>query len=235
MSIADVRREYNLTGLRRSDLDADPIGQFKKWFDQASGARASGRIRKFCIKLYKALLMASGAEVMDLTAMTLATADKQGRPSARIVLLKGVDQRGFVFYTNYDGRKGHELAENPQAALVFYWPEQERQVCVAGEVSKLPPQESDAYFQSRPRGSRLGAWASHQSAVVRDRAALEAQWNQMETRYAGHEIPRPPYWGGYLLCPARIEFWQGRPNRLHDRFRYTRQPDQTWLIERLSP
>jgi len=179
MSIADVRREYNLTGLRRSDLDANPIGQFKKWFDQASGARASGRIRKFCIKLYKALLMASGAEVMDLTAMTLATADKQGRPSARIVLLKGVDQRGFVFYTNYDGRKGHELAENPQAALVFYWPEQERQVCVAGEVSKLPPQESDAYFQSRPRGSRLGAWASHQSAVVRDRAALEAQWNQM--------------------------------------------------------
>ena len=235
MSIADVRREYNLTGLRRSDLDANPIGQFKKWFDQASGARASGRIRKFCIKLYKALLMASGAEVMDLTAMTLATADKQGRPSARIVLLKGVDQRGFVFYTNYDGRKGHELAENPQAALVFYWPEQERQVCVAGEVSKLPPQESDAYFQSRPRGSRLGAWASHQSAVVRDRAALEAQWNQMETQYAGQEIPRPPHWGGYLLCPARIEFWQGRPNRLHDRFRYTRQPDKTWHIERLSP
>ena len=235
MSIADVRREYNLTGLRRSDLDADPIGQFKKWFDQASGARASGRIRKFCIKLYKALLMASGAELMDLTAMTLATADKQGRPSARIVLLKGVDQRGFVFYTNYDGRKGHELAENPQAALVFYWPEQERQVCVAGEVSKLPPQESDAYFQSRPRGSRLGAWASHQSAVVRDRAALEAQWNQMETQYAGQEIPRPPHWGGYLLCPARIEFWQGRPNRLHDRFRYTCQPDKTWHIERLSP
>src|SRR5271169_3407651 len=119
MSIADVRREYNLTGLRRSELDADPIGQFKKWFDQASGARASGRIRKLCIKLYKRLLMASGAEVMDLTAMTLATADKQGRPSARVVLLKGVDQRGFIFYTNYDSRKGQELAQNQQAALVF--------------------------------------------------------------------------------------------------------------------
>ncbi len=235
MSIADVRREYNLTGLRRSDLDADPIGQFKKWFEQASGARASGRIRKLCIKLYKALLMASGAEIMDLTAMTLATADKQGRPSARIVLLKGVDQRGFVFYSNYDSRKGQELAENPQAALVFYWPEQERQVCVAGEVNKLPPAESDAYFKSRPRGSRLGACVSHQSTVVPDRAALEAKWNQMEAQFAGQEIPRPPNWGGYVLCPARLEFWQGRPNRLHDRFRYTRQPDESWLIERLSP
>ena len=235
MSIADLRREYNLTGLRRSDLEADPIAQFKKWFDQEAGTRTSGRVRKFCIKLYKTVLMAGGAEPMDLTAMTLATADKEGRPSARIVLLKGVDQRGFVFYTNYDSRKGQELAENAQAALVFYWSDQEREVCVAGEVSKLPPAESDAYFKSRPRGSQLGAWASQQSAVVRDRAALEEKWNQMEAQYAGQQIPRPPHWGGYVSSPARIEFWQGRPNRLHDRFRYTRQPDKTWRIERLSP
>jgi len=235
MSIADVRREYNLTGLRRRDLDADPIAQFKNWFDQASGARASGRLRKFCIKLYKRVLLVSGAELMDLTAMTLATADKEGRLSARVVLLKGVDQRGFVFYTNYDSRKGQELAQNPQAALVFYWPEQERQVCIAGEVSKLPPAESDAYFQSRPRGSRIAAWASHQSAVIRDRAALEEQWKRLEAQYAGQEVPRPPFWGGYLLSPARMEFWQGRPNRLHDRFRYARQADGAWQIERLSP
>lgn len=235
MAIADLRREYNLTGLRRRDLEPDPIVQFRKWFDQASGARASGRVRKFFIKLYKKVLLATGAELLDLTAMTLATADKQGRPSARVVLLKGVDQRGFIFYTNYSSRKGQELADNPQAALVFYWPDQERQVCIAGEVSKLPPTESDAYFRTRPHGSRLAAWASEQSATLKDRAALEGKWKQMEAQYAGQEIPRPPFWGGYLLSPARIEFWQGRPNRLHDRFRYTRQPDNTWLIERLSP
>ncbi len=235
MSIADLRREYSLTGLRRRDLEPDPINQFKKWFDQARGARASGRVRKLCIRLYKALLMASGAEPLDLTAMTLATVDKQGRPSARVVLLKGVDPRGFVFYTNYESRKGQELAANPNASLVFYWPDQERQVCIAGEVGKLPPAESDAYFKTRPRGSRLAAWASHQSAPVKDRAALEGQWKQMEAQYAGQEIPRPPFWGGYLLSPARIEFWQGRPNRLHDRFRYSLQPDKTWRMERLSP
>jgi pyridoxamine 5'-phosphate oxidase len=235
MSIADVRREYGLTGLRRSDLEADPIAQFKKWVDQATGARSSGRVRKFCIKLYKSLLLATGVEQMDFTAMTLATADKQGRPSARVVLLKAVDQRGFVFYTNYDSRKAQELAENPQAALVFYWSDQERQVSIAGEVSKLSPEESEAYFQTRPRGSRIAAWASHQSAVIPDRAALEAKWQQVEAQYAGRDVPCPPFWGGYRLAPARIEFWQGRPNRLHDRFRYTRQPDQSWSIERLAP
>jgi pyridoxamine 5'-phosphate oxidase len=235
MSIADLRREYNLTGLRRKDLDADPILQFKRWFAQAQGRRASGQLRKFFVRLYKRLLLMGGAELLDLTAMTLATADHQGRPSARAVLLKGVDERGFIFYTNYESRKGQELAGNPHAALVLYWSDQERQVCIAGEVSKLPPAESDAYFKTRPRGSRLAAWASQQSAVIRDRAALEEQWRQMEAHYPGEDVPRPPFWGGYVLRPARVEFWQGRANRLHDRFRYTRQADKTWLIERLSP
>jgi pyridoxamine 5'-phosphate oxidase len=221
--------------LRRRELEADPIVQFRKWFDQASGARASGQVRKFFIRLYKRFLLASGAEPLDLTAMTLATVDQQGRPSARVVLLKGVDQRGFVFFTNYESRKGRELAENSHAALDFYWPDQERQVSIAGEVNKLTPVESDAYFRTRPRGSRLAAWASEQSSTVKHRAALEGKWKQVEAQYAGQEIPRPPFWGGYLLSPARIEFWQGRPNRLHDRFRYTQQPDKTWLIERLSP
>jgi len=234
MAIADLRREYNLTGLRRRDLESDAIAQFRKWFEQATGARASGRIRKFLIKLYKFLFLIRSAELLDLNAMTLATADRQGRPSARVVLLKGLDERGFVFYTNYDSRKGRELAENPEAALVFYWPEQERQVCVAGQVSKLPRAESEAYFNTRPRGSQIGAWASDQSRVVRDRPELEQKWDQFEERYPS-TVPCPPNWGGYVLNPTRLEFWQGRPNRLHDRFRYTRQADKTWLIERLSP
>jgi len=184
MSIADLRREYNLTGLRRKDLEADPILQFKRWFEQAQGARASGRLRKFFVRLYKRLLLMSGAELMDSTAMTLATADKAGpRPSARVVLLKGVDERGFVFYTNYESRKAQELAENPRAALVFYWSDQERQVCIAGEVSKLSPAESGWLFQdpaareparslgletkrgdSRPRGPR-GTVAANGSSI----------------------------------------------------------------------
>jgi pyridoxamine 5'-phosphate oxidase len=235
MSIADLRREYNLTGLRRADLEADPIVQFGKWFDQAAGARASGRLRKFCIRLYKSLLLVGGMEPMDANAMTLATTDDQGRPSARVVLLKGVDQRGFVFYTNYESRKGRELERNPQAALVFYWSDLERQICVAGSVARVSVEESDAYFNSRPRGSRIAAWASQQSEPVQDRAALEDRWRQFETKYPGQDVPRPPHWGGYLLKPDRLEFWQGRPNRLHDRFRYTRQPDGGWKIDRLSP
>jgi pyridoxamine 5'-phosphate oxidase len=235
MSIADLRREYNLTGLRRKDLDADPIVQFKRWFQQAQGQRASGRLRTFFVRLYKRLLLMGGAESLDLTAMTLATTDKDGHPSARVVLLKGVDERGFIFYTNYESRKAQELADNPHAALVFYWSDQERQVSIAGEVSKLSPAETEAYFKTRPRGSRLAAWASKQSDVIRDRAALEEKWQQMEARYPGEDVPPPPFWGGYLLCPTRMEFWQGRANRLHDRFRYTRQADKTWLIERLSP
>jgi pyridoxamine 5'-phosphate oxidase len=235
MSISNLRREYNLTGLRRKDLDADPVLQFKNWFDQARGARAGGRVRKFFIGLYKSVLMLGGAEPMDVNAMTLATVDSQGQPSARVVLLKGVDERGFIFYTNYGSRKGKELSTNPKAALVFYWSDQERQVCVAGEITKLSTAESEAYFNTRPRGSRLGAWASAQSEPTPDRAALDQKWREMEDRYPGEEIPCPPYWGGYVLRPTRVEFWQGRANRLHDRFCYTRQKDQSWTLERLSP
>jgi pyridoxamine 5'-phosphate oxidase len=235
MSIADFRREYNLTGLRRKDLDKDAIVQFKRWFDQATGTRVSGRIRKFLIKAYKSVMLIKDTEQLDLNAMTLATADRQGRPSARVVLLKGLDARGFIFFTNYNSRKGRELEENPEAALVFYWPEQERQVCVAGQVTRLPKQESEAYFSTRPRGSQIGAWASDQSTPVTARGELESKWQQFEERFPAGEVPCPPHWGGYVLAPTRMEFWQGRPNRLHDRFRYTRQSDQSWTIERLSP
>jgi len=216
MSILDLRREYSLTGLRRRDLEGDPIAQFKKWFDQAAATQMPEKPG-------------------DVNAMTLATADKQGRPSARIVLLKGVDERGFIFFTNYDSRKGHELSENPNAALVFYWPDFERQVSVAGTVTRLPPQESQAYFETRPRGSRLAAWASKQSEVLPDRATLEETWRRLQAQYPGEEVPCPPFWGGYVVAPTRIEFWQGRPNRLHDRFRYSKNADGHWLIERLSP
>ena len=234
-SLADLRREYNLAVLRRSHLHSDPIAQFQRWFEEARAPRASGRLRKFFVGFYKSLLMAAGQEPTDVTAMTLATADKAGRPSARVVLLKGVDERGFIFFTNYDSRKGQELAENPQAAVVFYWADLERQVCVAGAVSKLPASESQAYFQTRPVGSRLAAWTSPQSEVVPDRAELEAKWEQTKARFAANEVTCPPNWGGYVLSPQRIEFWQGGPNRLHDRFRYTRQSDNQWSIERLAP
>jgi pyridoxamine 5'-phosphate oxidase len=214
MAIADIRREYTLAGLRRADLDANPIAQFQKWFGQATNALAQNEI--------------------DVNAATLATVDKNGKPSARIILLKGLDDCGFVFFTNYDSRKGRELMENPNASLVFYWQQLERQVCIAGPVEKVSRAESENYFKSRPRGSQLAAWASNQSDVVADRAALEAMWNEMEKKFS-EEVPLPPNWGGYVLKPERIEFWQGRASRLHDRFCYTRQKNNSWKVERLAP
>src|ERR1044072_3299287 len=234
MGIADLRKEYTLAGLRREDLDSDPIKQFKRWFDDAANARAGGRARKFFIRLYKTVLQISGAEPMEVNAMTLATADKSGRPSARVVLLKGVDERGFIFFTNYDSRKGRELAENPNASLVFYWADLERQVCVTGAVTKVSREESEAYFKSRPRGSRIGAWVSYQSEIITDRAVLDQRQKELEAKYSG-DVPMPPNWGGFVLSPQTIEFWQGRPSRLHARFCYFKNPDGPWRIERLSP
>lgn len=211
-TVAALRQEYALTSLSEGDVDADPIAQFTRWFEQALAAA-----------------------VPEPNAMTVATATRDGVPSARVVLLKGFDARGFVFYTNYEGQKGRELTENPTAALVFHWVELHRQIRIAGTVEKVSMAESDAYFQSRPRGSRLGAWASHQSAVLSGRDVLEARLAELTAQYGEGEIPLPPYWGGYRVIPASVEFWQGRPSRLHDRLRYTRQPDDTWRIERLSP
>jgi pyridoxamine 5'-phosphate oxidase len=212
MSIADLRREYSLTGLRKADLAADPLQQFRHWFDQA---------------------LAAGTN--EPNAMVLATADAAGKPSTRVVLLKGLDERGFVFFTNYESRKARELAVNRHAALNFFWVELERQVCVTGSVTQVPREEAEAYFKTRPRGSRLGAWASKQSETVPSREVLEARLQELEKKYPGEEIPLPPFWGGYVLAPGEIDFWQGRPNRLHDRFRYSKQADGRWLVERLSP
>ena len=234
MNLADIRRNYSAGGLERADLDANPIREFQEWFARAAAEQSGSRWRKIGIALYKLWHAILGHQPVDINAMVLATADKDGKPSARTVLLKGVEERGFIFFTNYDSRKGRELTENPNAALTFFWHELERQVCVAGTVSKLPVTESEIYFKSRPRGSRLAAWASNQSDVVPDRAALGKKWDEMAAQFPA-DIPLPPNWGGYVLKPNRIEFWQGRLNRLHDRFCYTRQPDNSWKLDRLSP
>ncbi len=212
MNLADLRREYTKGGLRRADLDPNPLVQFQKWFEQALTA-----------------------QLLEPAAMTLATADKDGRASARIVLLKGVNEAGFTFFTNYESRKGRELAENPRASLVFYWAELERQVCISGDVTATSRSESDKYFALRPRGSQLGAWVSKQSSVVADRNFLENRLREVEEQFSNRDVEMPPYWGGYLLTPSRIEFWQGRPNRLHDRFQYSKQSDGSWRVDRLSP
>ncbi len=235
MSLADLRREYKLSRLDEADLHPDPLRQFEQWFNQAIESRGGGsRLRAFGIGLYKAWQSLLGAKPSDPNAIALATADKQGRPSVRTVLLKGADARGFIFFTNYESRKGRELIENPHAALVLHWADLERQVCVTGTVAKLPRAEAEAYFQSRPRDSRLAAWVSKQSAAVSGREFLEREMAAVAAKFP-NEVPMPDYWGGFVLAPREIEFWQGRPGRLHDRLRYVRQEDGGWKIERLSP
>jgi|SRR5205085_7213424 len=201
-----------LPELNEANVAADPIEQFARWFADANAA---------------------GLKLPN--AMTLATATSEGRPSARVVLLKEFDAGGFVFYTNYDSQKGRELDANPQAALCFYWTELDRQVRISGSVTKTTPEESADYFHTRPVDSQLGAWASRQSAVIASREVLEEKMRQLVREYEGGEVPLPPYWGGYRLAPEVIEFWQNRLSRLHDRLRYTRQAGGGWLIERLSP
>lgn len=211
MTIADLRKEYTLNGLDVTDVDPNPITQFRQWFDAALQA-----------------------DIPEPNAMHLATVSAEGRPSGRIVLVKGVDERGFAFYTNYESQKGRELINHPMASLTFFYPELERQIRIEGRVEKVSPEESDQYFNSRPRGSQLGAWVSPQSEIIANRAELENRQQELEKQFAEQSVPRPPHWGGFRVVPDRMEFWQGRPSRLHDRIRY-RLLAGGWIIERVAP
>src|SRR5688500_10261381 len=211
-SIADIRKDYSLKQLLESETDPDPIRQFAKWWEEALEAR-----------------------IEEPNAMTLATASADGFPSARIVLLKSFSETGFSFFTNYKSYKGIQLEENPKACLVFFWKELERQVRIVGLVARVPEEESDRYFHSRPAGSRIGAWTSPKTQVIADREWLDRQYHKTEESFEGKEIGRPPHWGGYVVRPVIVEFWQGRPSRLHDRIQYTLLESGSWKIERLAP
>jgi len=210
--MTDKRYQITVEELDEKTVDRDPLKLFQRWLDEA---------------------IASGIHLPE--TMTLATSTPEGKPSARLVLLKQADERGFVFYTNYNSMKARELDSNPQAALVFYWPQLERQVRVEGKVERTLADESDAYFKTRPRESQIGALASPQSEVIPSREALQQHARELETLYEGREVERPAHWGGYRLLPGRIEFWKGRPGRLHDRILYERQADGSWAISRLAP
>jgi pyridoxamine 5'-phosphate oxidase len=211
VTLAELRKDYSLAGLTETDMARDPFRQFEKWFQEAEGAK-----------------------IPEPNAMSVVTATRDGRPSARTVLLKGLDGRGFVFFSNYESRKGRELHDNPNAALLFPWVALERQVIVEGMAVKVPREESEAYFHTRPRASQLAAWVSQQSTIISGRAMLEDSMKMLEEKYAGREIPLPPNWGGWRVLPDTVEFWQGRRSRLHDRLRYRRDKED-WVLERLAP